>query len=55
MSRATLGSGAVTNDPENLRRWIETPDHFKPGVLMPAMRLDPGELDAVVSYLSSLE
>src|SRR5262249_53971324 len=31
MSRATIASGAETNTPENLRRWIENPSAIKPG------------------------
>ena len=39
MSRDTLGAGALSNSPENLRAWIKDPAQFKPGVLMPAMNL----------------
>ena len=35
MSRDTIGSGAVPNTPENLRKWIRDPGTFKPGSLMP--------------------
>lgn len=54
MSRTTIGSGAAANTPENLRAWIDSPDHFKPGVLMPAMKLDDGELDKLTAYLLTL-
>ena len=54
MSRDTLASGAVTNTPENLRLWIQNPDTFKPGCLMPAMTLTDHELDAVTAYLLTL-
>lgn len=54
MSRQTIGSGIVPNTPENLRRWIERPDDFKPGSLMPAMQLSDDELDAITTYLTSL-
>ncbi|MGA7523320.1 MAG: cytochrome c oxidase subunit II [Acidobacteriaceae bacterium] len=53
-SRATIASGAVVNTPENLREWIKDPDHFKEGVLMPAMQLSDGEIDELVAYLDSL-
>ncbi|MGC8550128.1 MAG: cytochrome c oxidase subunit II [Acidobacteriaceae bacterium] len=53
-SRATLGSGSVMNTPANLREWIKDPEHFKPGVLMPAMQLDNKQLDEVTAYLCSL-
>lgn len=53
-SRDTLGSGSLSNTPANLREWIKNPDHFKPGVLMPAMQLDNKQLDEVTAYLCSL-
>jgi cytochrome c oxidase subunit II len=53
-SRDTLGSGSVPNTPANLREWIKDPDHFKPGVLMPAMQLSNKQLDEVTAYLCSL-
>jgi cytochrome c oxidase subunit 2 len=55
MSRDTLGSGVIPNTPKNLRAWVKDPQAIKPGNLMPDMQLDPRELDAVVSYLSSLK
>ena len=54
MSRETLGSGAVPNNRESLRRWLENPSAFKPGVLMPPMGLSTGELDAMTDFLLSL-
>jgi cytochrome c oxidase subunit 2 len=55
MSRATLGSGALTNSPEALRAWIKSPEQFKPGVLMPAMNLNDADLDKLVAYLTTLK
>jgi cytochrome c oxidase subunit 2 len=55
MSRATLGSGALMNSPEGLRAWIKSPDQFKPGVLMPAMNVNSGDLDKMVAYLTTLK
>jgi len=54
MSRETLGSGVAPNTPENLRLWIQRPDTFKPGSLMPPMGLTDKELEAVSAYLASL-
>ena len=54
MSRATIAAGAATNTPENLRAWIQEPDHFKPGVLMPAMQLSDEQIDQLVAYLTTL-
>jgi cytochrome c oxidase subunit II len=55
MSRDTLGSGALDNSPDGLRAWIKSPDHFKPGVLMPAMNLSDANLDQLVAYLTTLK
>lgn len=52
-SRRTIGAIAE-NEPEALRRWISDPHAMKTGVLMPAVELDPHELDAVVTYLEGL-
>jgi cytochrome c oxidase subunit 2 len=54
MSRETLGAGIASNTPENLRSWIQRPDAFKPGSLMPAMGLSEEQLDAVTAYMASL-
>jgi cytochrome c oxidase subunit 2 len=54
MSRATIAAGSVPNSAETLKDWIRNPDHFKPGVLMPAMQLDEARLDALVAYLGTL-
>jgi cytochrome c oxidase subunit 2 len=55
MSRDTLGSGALSNSPAGLRAWIKSPEHFKPGVLMPAMNLNDADLDQLVAYLTTLK
>jgi cytochrome c oxidase subunit 2 len=54
MSRATIAAGAAANTPANLRAWIQEPDHFKPGVLMPAMQLSDEQIDQLVAYLTTL-
>ncbi|HUN85952.1 MAG TPA: cytochrome c oxidase subunit II [Terracidiphilus sp.] len=54
MSRATIAAGAAANTPENLRAWIENPNTFKPGALMPAMQLSNKQTDEVVAYLTTL-
>ena len=55
MSRRTIASGAAENTRDNLREWIEQPDAIKPGSLMPAMKLSNGDLDALVSYMVTLQ
>jgi cytochrome c oxidase subunit II len=55
MSRTTIGSGAATNTRQNLRAWVDDPHQFKPGVLMPAMKLDDGDLDKLTDFLLTLK
>ena len=55
MSRATLASGAMDNNPENLRQWLKSPETFKRGALMPAMQLTDQQLDQVTAYLETLK
>jgi cytochrome c oxidase subunit 2 len=54
MSRATIASGAAPNTPEQLKIWIQNPDSIKPGSLMPAMKLNEKDLDALTAYLVTL-
>jgi cytochrome c oxidase subunit 2 len=54
MSRATIAAGATANTPEHLRAWIQNPNTFKPGALMPAMQLSDQEVNELVAYLSTL-
>jgi cytochrome c oxidase subunit 2 len=54
MSRVTIASGAAENTPASLRVWLQSPDAIKPGSLMPAMKLNDTELDALVGYMQSL-
>lgn len=54
-SRDTIASGAVANTRENIRKFVQSPDHFKPGVLMPSMHLSDHDLDAVTAYLMTLK
>jgi cytochrome c oxidase subunit 2 len=54
MRRETIASGAAANTPENLRNWIQNPDSIKPGSLMPAMKLNEKDLNALTAYLETL-
>ncbi len=55
MSRDTLASGAMPNTPENLARWIDDPDTFKHGSLMPSMHLTKTQIDQITAYLVTLK
>ena len=54
MSRDTIGSGIVPNTRENLLRWINDPNDFKPGCLMPAMHLTDEQNAQITAYLLTL-
>jgi cytochrome c oxidase subunit 2 len=54
MSRETIASGAAENTEAQLELWIENPDAIKPGSLMPAMKLNSRDSDALVAYLRTL-
>lgn len=53
-SRLTLGAGVLDNNPGNLGGWISDPQQIKPGVRMPATRLEGEDLIALIAYLRSL-
>ena len=52
-SRRLLGA-EIANTPENLARWIVTPQEIKPGNRMPNPRLAAGEVRPLSAYLESL-
>lgn len=54
-SRQAIGAGVLPNDRESLARWITEPQDVKPGNAMPGTELDDDELDALITYLESLE
>ena len=45
MSRDTIAAGALPNTRANLEKWIKNPDAYKPGCLMPAMKLSDQDVD----------
>ena len=53
-SRSTLAALTIPNDREHLRRWIQDPDHVKPGSRMPDLELTNAQLDDLVAYLERL-
>ncbi len=52
--RTTIGTGVLRNDAAAMRAWLADPQRYKPGSAMPLVRLDPGDLDALVAYMESL-
>jgi len=53
-SRDTIASGAVNNNADNMKKWIDDPSSFKPGALMTPMHLNEHDLNAVTAYMMSL-
>ncbi|MBI2939388.1 MAG: cytochrome c oxidase subunit II [Chloroflexi bacterium] len=54
-NRATLAAGIAPNTRENLERWLADPPAFKPGSLMPNLRLSQDDVQALAAYLQSLK
>lgn len=55
MSRKSLASGMIENNPKNLWQWVRDPQKIKNGALMPDMALTNEEVDQVVAFLSTLK
>ena len=53
-SRKRLAAGVLENTPENMRRWLKSPQHIKPGALMPDFYLTDQQLDELSEYLETL-
>jgi cytochrome c oxidase subunit II len=54
-SRKQLASGMIDNTPANMRLWLKSPQHIKPGALMPDFSLTDEQLDQLATYLSTLK
>lgn len=50
-SRQWIGSGVLTNTPQNLADWIDHVQQIKPSVLMPDFHFSQAQLNALVAYL----
>lgn len=44
-------AGELANTPTNLRRWIMTPQRFRPGSAMPNLGVGRGEAEDIAAYL----
>jgi cytochrome c oxidase subunit 2 len=53
-SRTTLAGYVLDNTPPEMRKWIENPQHFKPGAKMPDLGLSAQEVRQLTAYLESL-
>ncbi len=54
-SRRQLGAGILENSPANMRLWLKSPQHIKPGALMPDFNFTDEQLDQLSAYLSTLQ
>ena len=54
-SRKTLGAGAIANTRGNLAGWIIDSQAIKPGNRMPPVYLEGDDLQALLTYLESLQ
>lgn len=54
-SRQTLAAGTLPNTRGALAGWIVDPGHVKPGTQMPPTHLAPADLQALLTYLQTLE
>jgi cytochrome c oxidase subunit 2 len=53
--RATLAAGTIDNNPVALGGWLDDPQRFKPGTLMPRVPLSGDERNSIVTFLQALE
>jgi cytochrome c oxidase subunit 2 len=54
-SRQTIAAGTLANTEGNLMSWITDPQRIKPGTIMPATKLEPSDMRALVAYLRGLK
>jgi cytochrome c oxidase subunit 2 len=55
MSRRTIAAGILGTTPANLAGWIADPQGIKPGSKMPDVELTGPDLQAILSYMETLE
>ena len=53
-SRLTIGAGILDNTLENVRYWIDSTQHAKPGNLMPEVQLTDAQVAQLAAYLRAL-
>src|SRR5438309_10031105 len=54
-SRRQLAAGIIETTPANMRLWLKSPQHIKPGALMPDFTFTDEQLDQLAAYLSTLQ
>ncbi len=54
LGRRTMLAGNLPNTPDNLVRWVMSPQSMKPGTAMPDLGLDERQARDVAAYLETL-
>jgi cytochrome c oxidase subunit 2 len=54
-SRKSLAANLMPSTPASVARWIENPDHMKPGARMPNLGMTGEQSQALAAYLVSLK
>ena len=54
-SRKSLAANMMANTPDNVAKWIENPEHMKPGARMPNLGMKGEQSKALAAYLLSLK
>ncbi len=54
-SRNVFAGAALTNNEENLKKWLANPPEIKPGTFMPNLELTEDEINALIAYLETLK
>jgi cytochrome c oxidase subunit 2 len=54
-SRKTFAGGMMAVTPENVAKWVEKPEHMKPGSRMPDLGMSGDQGKALAAYLLSLK
>ncbi len=54
-SRKSLAANMMPNTAANLAKWVENPDHLKPGARMPNLGMSGEQSKAIAAYLLSLK
>jgi cytochrome c oxidase subunit 2 len=52
--RTTLAAGLLDNTPDNLGRWLKSPQSLKPGSHMPSLQLTDAQVADFVTYFETL-
>jgi cytochrome c oxidase subunit 2 len=54
-SRGTFAGSLFKSSPDAVAKWIENPDHMKPGALMPNLGMTAEQSKAIAAYLLTLK